>query len=332
MVLQKPDLNIFRQAAPEAYPYLSQAIHQQLVKYEARGKLLLPNLLAFKNESIGIFSDYSGEGSGNYFTYSFLVCAFNCRELFHREMRRIRNDCGLGDKEVAFKDLRMGSMRKALPAYLERLERYVPGLIFTLAIDKRITSVFGPAGNDNVKHLVQTINEGGFGTWKAREAEKLLRVTHTSALLAGLLGHEGQKIFWMTDHDAICPNEKMYQHTLALFQNVLSIYTAKKFALVGGARPFEERSIEFLDMLSAADIAAGAIAHYLTRRDTMGPDDATVRDGAATILNWLGHQGLGLKKLSMLIRQADDGGMQSAIIEINPRAYPIDLAFVPLRV
>jgi hypothetical protein len=42
-----------------------------------KGKLLLPNLSALANRTVGIFSDYGGEDStSRFFSYSFLVCAF----------------------------------------------------------------------------------------------------------------------------------------------------------------------------------------------------------------------------------------------------------------
>lgn len=332
LVLRQPDLNLFRGGPADRYPLLPRIIQQHLVKLWTDRKLLLPNLRAFNSESIGVFSDYSGEGDGNYFIYSFLVCAFNCRELFHREMRIIRQTSGLGDKELAFKDLRMGSMRKVLPQYLAELEKYVPGLLFTLIIDKRLKSVFGSTDGKEKKELASIIDNLGFGTWMPREAEKLMRIIHTSALLAGLLGHEGQKLFWMTDHDNICPNPETFKRVLALFQNVTPLYAEHPFPLIGGAMPFEERSVDFLDILSAADLTAGALQHYLTRRDTMPAEDLTVREGAEVILKWLGHQGLGLKKITMMLAPGENDTVRSGAVEIVPEAFPQEAAFIPIQI
>ncbi len=41
------------------------------------------------------------------------------------------------------------------------------------------------------------------GHWKPEIAEKALRVTHFVSFLTALLAHDGQKIFWMTDNDAM---------------------------------------------------------------------------------------------------------------------------------
>jgi hypothetical protein len=51
-------------------------------------------------------------------------------------------------------------------------------------------------------------------------------VAHTAAFLTALLGHRGQKIFWMSDHDAICADADAHIRLLQLFQNVLSLYAS----------------------------------------------------------------------------------------------------------
>ena len=139
--------------------------------------------------------------------------------------------------------------------------------------------------------------------------EKALRVIHTAAYLSALLGHEGQKIFWMTDHNSICPNQEMHARMLELFHNVLGLYTNRKFGLIGGAMPFSERSTDYLDLLSAADVAAGTVAQYFTSRDELGEHNALVKPGAEKVLQWLGLNGLGLKKLCIMISADGNGGV-----------------------
>ena len=124
---------------------------------------------------------------------------------------------GLADKEIAFKYFGNGPVKRSLSTYLETLNGYVPGLLFTLVVDKRIQSVFGPQENTTGVRLAQMLAEKGFGTVKPAIAEKTLRIVHTSAFLTTLLGHAGQNIFWMSDHDATCANTEMHNRLLALF-------------------------------------------------------------------------------------------------------------------
>jgi hypothetical protein len=88
----------------------------------------------------------------------------------------------------------------------------------------------------------------GFGRRRPHVAEKVMRVVHTAAFLTALLGHEGQQIFWMSDHDAVCPNPAMHDQMLSLYHNILTLYTAKTFGRIGGGHPFDDRSTDFLDL------------------------------------------------------------------------------------
>jgi hypothetical protein len=109
-------------------------------------------------------------------------------------MKMLRAKFALATKRLNSKDFGMAVMRNVLPAYLNLRNGYVPGLL-------------------------------GFGQFKPKIAEKALRVVHAAAFLTALLGHEGQKIFWMSDHDAICPDAEAHKRLLQLFHNVLTLYT-----------------------------------------------------------------------------------------------------------
>jgi hypothetical protein len=76
LILKSPDLNLLQKHPKHQYPYFIQLLESLLQQKDTQGSLTLPNLAAFSNGSLGIFSDYSGEGagSGNYLTYSVLVC------------------------------------------------------------------------------------------------------------------------------------------------------------------------------------------------------------------------------------------------------------------
>jgi hypothetical protein len=331
LILHGPNLNVLKPKNDGRYSPLVVAIEAELKKRDAVGLLLLPDLSALANSTIGIFSDYSGEGAGNYLTYSFLMCAWGSLARFWREMKKLRANYALGNKEIAFKDFRMGVMRAAMPAYLDLLNGYVPGLLFTIVVDIRILSLFGPQDRSTGVALSQRLEEQGFAKLKPQIAEKALRVVHTAAFLTALLGHDGQKIFWMSDHDAICPDAKAHERLLALFYSVLSLYTARQFGLIGGALPFSERSTDFLDLLSAADIVAGSVGQYFTSRDEVGEQNAYVKEGAEKILVWLGHDGLALKKLCIQLSLGDDGTIRFGAVEFNPKQTPDSVTFLPIH-
>jgi hypothetical protein len=331
LILHRPNLNVLRAEYEGSYSPLVQVLEAELKKREAAGNLLLPDLSALANQTIGIFSDYGGESSGNYYTYSFLLCAWGSLAPFKREMNKVRAKFVMGSKEIEFKDFGMAIIKNALPTYLGVLDGYVPGLLFTLIVDKRLGSLFGPADKSTTRDLARILDENGFGKTTPSVAEKVLRVVHTSAFLTGLLGHEGQKIFWMSDHDAICANAEMHNRLLALFRNVLGLYTTCNFGLIGGGRPFEERSTDVLDLLSAADITAGSVGQYFTGRDNVGEQNVCVKEGAEEVLKWLGHDGLGLKKLCVIMHPGNDATILSGTVEFTPKTIPGTVTYLPIH-
>jgi hypothetical protein len=331
LILHGPNLNVLRREHEGQYSPLAIAIETELKKRDAAGLLLLPDLSALANTTVGIFSDYSGEGEGRYLTYSFLMCAWGSLDTFRGEMKKLRAHFALGNKEIEFKDFRMAAMRNALRAYLDLLNGYVPGLLFTAVVDRRILSLFGPQDRSTGATLSRRLDEQGFGKLKPQIAEKALRVVHTAAFLTALLGHEGQKIFWMSDHDAICADADAHIRLLHLFHNVLSLYSTRQFGLIGGALPFSERSTDFLDLLSAADIVAGSIGQYFTGRDEVGEQNVRVKEGAEKVLVWLGHDGLALKKFCVQLVLGDDGTIRFGAVEFQPKQTPDSVTFLPIH-
>lgn len=315
-------LPVLRHDLHGEYSTLIESIEYLLLASHGRRDLFLPDLTAFENQTIGIFSDYAGEGSGNYFVYSILICAFNVRANFHAQVREIREQFGLASKEIAYKDLRMGQMRRALPRYLAAAD-LIPGFLCTVAVDKHIKSVF-QADDRDIKRLGALLEGEDLGTWKPAVAEKLLRVTHMAAYLVALLGSDGQKVFWMSDNDAICPTEHLHSKVLQVFSRLVSMYARPgcTFCKLGGAVPFVPRDIDFNDLLSLPDLAAGVFGDYLSKSETLPHDEITAKEGTETILPWLGHQGIGLKKFCAFIREAPNGSIERARVEISSRSSP----------
>lgn len=332
LVWKGPDLNVLREENPENYSPLANFLQDHIRASHDRGKLILPDLEAMKNDVVMVFSDYAGEGSGDYNTYSFLICAWKLVGPFHQQMADIREKHGLGNKEIAFKDFRMGQLRRAIPDYLQALDIGVPGFLFTLVVDKRLITLFGPNDNATLDYLTSALDEQGFGSWKPDVAEKLLRVAHVGAFLTALLCSNEQKLFWMSDDDAICANEELHRSALRLFYSALDLYKEPgiSFGITGGGAPFKERHLQSLDLLSATDVVASSVEHYLTKRDANDGPDFEVKAGSDQVLQWLAHDGLALKKMNMILRPTDEGRIQGATLEFSLQAVPDDVTVVPV--
>jgi SEC-C motif len=334
LVLKTPNLDILHHDKLEVYTPLARMLQEKIKQYDAANKLILPDLSVSGNQTAAIFSDYSGEGPGDYHTYSILVCGWNLLGAFHKRMQVIRARHKLGTKEIAFKDFRMGQLQRALPEYLTAVNNLLPGFLLTLAVHKNVLSLFGPSEKATRTHLAEVLGTHELGTWKPDVAEKLLRITHLAAFLSGLLVHNGQKIFWMTDHDAIAANDTLHQNALKLFGRILPLYTRPgyTFPLLGGARPFEERSVAYLDALSVPDIVAGSIEQLLTQRDRVPFEDIRVKEGCDKVLKWLAHDGIGLKKMNLIVKQNESATLEAGTLVLSLVDPPADLQLIPIFV
>jgi hypothetical protein len=332
LVWKKPDLDILAPRTDgQEYPVIATTLQEMLKFYEAQGKLFLPDLRALNNKHVAIFSDYAGESTGKYHTYSILICAWDALGPLRLQMEQIREHHRLGKKEIAFKEFSKGQVRRALPDFLHAADS-VLGFLCTLVISKELRSVFGIPNRATQEELSKILREAGLGNWKREVAEKLLRVVHLTAFLTALLAHDGQQLFWMTDNDAICPNQEAHQRALVLFQRVLGIYGRPnvKFPLVGGALPFKERAIEFMDSLSVTDVTASSVEHYLTQKDLHGKKEFVVKQGAEAVLQWLARDGIGLKKGTFILLPAANGAISRGALEFKLVKPPENVSFVPI--
>ena len=330
---KRPDLEILREEYRGQYSILVETVQEKILMSHRRRRLVLPNLAAFGNQVVGVFSDYGGEHKGSrYLTYSVLVCTFDLRVLFSEKICEIRDEHNLGTKEISYKDFRMGQVLRSLPDYLLTLDNYLPGFLLTLAVQKRVFEKSSSSSKEARNLLEEALNAIGVEGRKSRVNEKLARVVELVAFLTALLGKDGQKVFWMTDHDEISPTLAKHEETLKAFDALLRVFCRddQTFSLIGGALPFEERDMGMLDMLSATDICAGALAEYLTQRETRDPNKIAVKLGCEQVLQWLGHDGIGLKKINIVMKKAEDGSIESAAVEFVPNNPPENVTIIPI--
>ena len=330
---KRPHLDILRQEYKGQYSILVETVQEKLLMSHQQGRLVLPNLAAYGNKVIGVFSDYGGEHKeARYLTYSILVCTFDIRDWLADTMWEIRQQYQLESKEIAYKDFRMGQILRALPDYLLTLDNYLPGFLLTLAVQKKAIETFSVTSKDSANLLEGDLQAIGVEGRKPRVNEKLARIVELVAFLTALLGKDGQKVFWMTDHDEISPSNAKHEETLRAFQVLLRAFCRdhQVFSLVGGALPFEQRDLGMLDLLSATDICAGALAEYLTQREMHDPDNIVVKPGCEHVLQWLAHDGVGLKKMNIVIRKIDDATIESAEIKFVPSNAPKNVTIVPI--
>lgn len=311
--------------------FVIKLLEDHLVKLKSQRTLMLPNLTK-DNKTIMILSDYGGESSdSNYLTYSFLFVAYDALSFWFDESKKIRIAYKLNDphKEIAFKDLSYGPIDRCLDDWLN-IADYLPGLLFTLVVSKQVISSIGTQDKQAMKKISKIMKNNNLGTWKPKIAEKLIRVLHPICYWISILSRDGQKLFWMTDDDAIIANREKADSLGKLFVSILSIYTNNKYARVGYAKPFDNNNdaLNFNDLLSIPDLVAGSIESLYTKK--YNNENPLVKEGTNRILRWHAHQGVGLKKYAMIVDAVDDKQYRSGMVEFEVTDKTRDIQCIPV--
>ena len=307
-------------------PYITVALEEALNNLIKRRQLFLPNL-SYENDTILIFSDYGGEHQNSKFTVlSFLVCSHASLGMFKKAQEQLRREHKLDIplKEFTFKDIGYGPQDRAFDGYLGNLNNLVCGMLISVVIDRTI-SLWGSDKSKNQIELVKILADYGMGEWKPHVAEKLVTITHLVSYIIALLAKDGQKVLWQSDDDAIMANVEKMKNTGRLFASVLSNYSKKKLSKLGYGKSWGKDSPLFLDLLSAPDLAAGCIEHYLTKN--ANSNIHTIKEKADMFLAWYAYQGIMLKKYAFIFN-GPQNNVTSGILQIRAKKPPMNTRFL----
>lgn len=267
---------------------------------------------------IAVVSDFGGEHStARFHTYSFLFLAYNKVGPFADQVKELRQEYGLLDpySEFAYKRLQSGARSRALPEFLRVIDHFVHGAIVTVAIDKRIETVFGPSKREAHAALSAHLVNQGLGQWNGYAAEKVLRVCHMIGLFASLLTTDQQRLLWYCDRDAI--NEdgstRDFSDTQKILARVIGLYAKHGFEVLGFGKSFEGKS-HLDDLLSVADLAAGVIQDLLQGHAT-GTDVAGGEEKVA-LMKWIATPAAYLSKITVQIAPMNDGNIGSGLVNL----------------
>lgn len=296
----------------EEKPLFAKLLEEAVKDEIKNSRMLFPNLL--HEDSVAIFSDYSGESKSNFIVYSFLICAYKELAPFIKRIHQIRAQYKLDKpyKEIEYKELRYGPLKASLDDIFSCSDNFLNGLLVSVAVEKSIVSMFCDGTPKGKQILQDHISERGFATWKFDTLEKALRITHIMSYFLAFLTKPDQKLFWMTDNDNIVANKELAEEVGSFFRGILDIYTNKrKYKLIGYATPWSDgKELQFDSILGLADLAAGSLAAFYHKRSVNAPFD---KDAAIKILHWISQHGIGLKKLNICLKRNGNGVFPSTI-------------------
>lgn len=288
-------------------------------------ELFLPDLREY--ESLSLYCDFAGDGGeGTHAAYSFLLCAFSPRGFTDR-MQRIRGRFRLGTREIAYKNLsRQAGIRAALPEYFWALDNLVPGFLLTVSVPHEMTNmIMNQDGEDEL--LVRELSAVSAVCWKPHVLQKALRVFHLGAFMISLLCREGQKLFWMSDNDAVIANRDLHRLAAAVFLPLIDDYCRFKLDKFAFAPPFEDRSdMTHIDLLSATDLAAGVFRQIVARLEGRNPVSRVTTEA---LEDWIGKSGIALRKANIRIsRGTSDSELEAYVVgDLDPKGQLVPISW-----
>ncbi|GAB5406974.1 MAG: hypothetical protein Aurels2KO_52050 [Aureliella sp.] len=252
-------------------------------------------IAGFNGSHVSVLSDFSG--LGRYQTLSFLVFEQSQSPDWPRLRYELRQKFP-DNRRIKFSNLK-GNQHLSL--HLESILSVADSLhgwCVTIAIHDSIRNLV--TDEHTLEHWNRIANLNG--NWKAKQFENVLRIVHFLALiLADMIG-ESESVEWVCDQDDIFANDSRCNDVAKLLQVSLSSYapSARARILIGTSEiDTGHRGIE--DLLSIADLSAGAVGEWATSRITR--DTLSPRSNA--ICNWLA---------------SNDGSLSKCTIEFRPTA------------
>ncbi len=282
----------------------------------------IPELPDFSDDKkIAVMSDYGGEhGDAHYSTYSFIFVALDKNGPFQSHMRALRQKHKIYApySEFKYKDLKYGPRSRALPEYLELIDKLIHGAVVTVAIDKKIASIFGASKSEAHASIANQLEVGGFGKWTGHVGEKALRVLHILAALTAAMTYDQQRLLWYSDTDQINEDAKnrSFSSTQKLFESICAMYMTHGFEVLGFGKSFLEKCY-LDDLLSVPDLAAGMLQDLLTSQDT--GNDIPGGEEKLAVLKWLATPAKFLSKIHVRIVPKDDGTYEGHILTLEPK-------------
>jgi len=288
---------------------LMNTFSENIKQIEAMHPDLLPDLR--DGSTIFIGSDFSGQHKlARYETLSFLFADIEKCNEWENIRQQLRKKYLSDGRRMSYKNLKDSKKRNILIQFLNAADN-IPGLLFTILIDKEIGSLFTFENHidmDNPEYIK-------FKHWKRNTFEKLLRVIHFVSFFLNGLSRENQDVIWFIDEDEIVPNEDRLREFVKIFAQISSHYLKHNLRnLRIGTTKSDTGRRDIEDLVSVTDIAAGALCQVLTDYSKSGvvpgsqiltPLMHPLPSKTKEIMLWLSDNSLRLKKIVYEIKQDD---------------------------
>jgi len=224
-------------------------------------------------KSVIILSDYAGEAS-NFETFAYYITDWNNCATLVKALERVKKEHGISERTIKYVGRKDRLKMRAFDEWMQIVKSY-PGIICVFGYDNRmkreplfLTEIRKSKKEINEYELYDNINIA----YKMQKALSL-------AVLWPKLFKNKHRVIWVSDDDDIFSTEKRTKAFFDTLNDMCFQVKATKLEKFGIATPFEnkEEFKIFEEMLSIADMAAGAFAASLVYEKTIikCPDEET---------------------------------------------------------
>lgn len=272
-----------------------------------------------QDDKLAIFSDFGGEHKdADFLTYSFLLISYSKIGPFIDAINELRRKHNIHDpySEFAYKDLNYGPRQRALPEFLKIADTLLHGALITLAVEKKIESLFGSSKKEVYPKIKALFSDAGLGEWKFEPAEKALRICHAISFFASLTTRSDQRLLWYCDSDAVNENEAFFDDTKTILNRTLGLYIDHSFDILGFAKSFSGKS-HLDDLLSIADMTAGVVQDVLSRHNS---DNDQIQEKKIPLIKWLTQRSNFLSKITIQVVRLPNGDLSSSPVAFTEPA------------
>jgi hypothetical protein len=292
-----------------------------IAKAEQQHPGIIPDLRQTPTLLLG--SDYGGmHRSADFEVITLIASNLETIHTWDRARSTVRDRLLPDRRRISFKTLNDCHQRSAIGPFLEAANQ-LRGLLFTVAIHRRVQSVFKKHDKLRKTDLDSPELEG----WKTTTAERALRVIHLASLLVRGLSRTGQDVLWITDQDEIVANEGRLRSFVKLFVTVSGHYIphAMRHVRIGTTiSDTGRRDVE--DFVAVCDLAAGALQYYLTDEGAQVvlnapslflPREQKSSSKASVILDWFSDNECLLKRLTFILDESTTGQLRITTLRLH---------------
>ena len=279
---------------------------ESIRQLEVKDSNLLPNIR--RGSTILVASDYSGQHNQScYQSLAFLLADLEACGVWE-EQRTVWRPRFLSDnRRMSYKNLNDKKRREALVSFLN-VANTIPGIVVTVLVDKKISSLFKKTGYLDMTDL----EFQAYKHWNSKTFEKLLRAIHFVSFFIAGLSRSAQNILWITDEDEIVPNKEKLQEAVKIFANISSHYLSHDMGnFQWGTTKSDNGTRQIEDLVSVPDLIAGSLSHILTNYEQREvfpsshlilPPPEDLPQKVIEIMNWFADSTQPLKRLVYSIR------------------------------